>query len=242
MNTSENQATYSITLMELFSLIKRHWHIMLLAGVIGGLLTFVVCSFFVQTVYKASAKMIVNVRQDQTSTVTNDQITSSQKLADTYAIIIRSQTVLLPVIETLELPMTYDELQKIVSVTSVNDTQVMEVAVENTDRDMAVKIVNEILNISPAIILDAVEAGSVKMIEKAYIANKPIAPNTNLNTILAAFLSMVLVLLFILLRTLLDNTYKTDLELLSDLGLPVMGIIPDYDSLQRNAGGKMKEV
>lgn len=234
MNNSQNHTSDSITLMELFGLIKRHLVIIMIAGMIGGAVTFVACKLFVQPVYKASAKMIVNVRQDQSSTVTNDQITSSQKLADTYAIIIRSQTVLVPVIDKLQLPMTYEELQKIVSVTSVNNTQVMEVAVENTDRDLAIKIVNEILYISPAIILDAVEAGSVKMIEPAYSANRPVAPNTNLNTILASFLSMFLVVVIIVLQTVLDNTYKTELELTSDLGLPVLGIIPDYDASQRS--------
>ena len=33
-----------------------------------------------------------------------------------------------------------------------------------------------------------------------------------------------------------DNTYKTELELMNDLGLPVIGIIPDCDVLQRSTG------
>ena len=241
MNTSQNQTEYSIDLMDLMALIKRKLFLILAAGVIGGLITFLVCSFCIQPVYKASAKMIVNVRQEQSGTVTNDQITSSQKLADTYAIIIRSQTVLVPVIEKLQLPMTFEELQKIVTVSSINDTQVMEIAVENKDQALALQIVNEILNISPAIILDAVEAGSVKMIEKAYSAAKPISPHTNLNTVLAAFLSMFLVVVVILIQALMDNTYKTEMELLNDLGLPVIGIIPDFESYQHSSGSKKKE-
>ena len=114
MNTSQTRSEYSIDMMELFALIKRHLVWIIAAGVVGGLLTFGVCSFLVQPVYKASAKMIVNVRQDQSTTVTNDQITSSQKLADTYAIIIRSRTVLVPVIEKLDLSMSFEKLQKMV--------------------------------------------------------------------------------------------------------------------------------
>lgn len=242
MNTSQNHSEYSIDLMELLALIKRNLFLIITAGIIGGLITFAVCTFCIRPVYKASAKMIVNVRQEQSDTVTNDQITSSQKLADTYAIIIRSRTVLVPVIEKLNLPMSFEKLQKIVSVTSINDTQVMEIAVENKDQMLALQIVNEILNISPAIILDAVEAGSVKMIENAYSSNKPVSPNTNLNTILAAFLSMFLVIVVLLVRVLMDNTYKTDMELLNDLGLPVIGIIPDFENFQHSAGSKKKEV
>jgi len=242
MNTSQNHSEYSINLMELLALLKRHLLLILTAGIAGGLITFCVCSFCVKPVYKASAKMIVNARQEQSGTVTNDQITSSQKLADTYAIIIRSQTVLVPVIEKLDLSMSFERLQKIVSVSSINDTQVMEIAVEHKDQALALQIVNEILNISPDIILDAVEAGSVKTIEKAYSANKPVSPNTNLNTVLAAFLCMFLTVVILLIRVLMDNTYKTDVELLNDLGLPVIGVIPDFESFQHSSGGKKKEV
>ena len=201
----------------------------LVVGVIGGLLTFTTCSLFVAPVYRASAKMIVNARMDQSGTVTNDQITSSQKLVDTYAIIIRSQTVLNPVIEDLNLPISYSRLQKMVSVSSVNGTQVMQIAVEGTDPEMALQIVEEIVAICPAHIMDALEAGSVKVIEKAYLQPAPVAPNTNLYTLLAAFLSMFAVVAVVVIRVLLDNTYKSDADLRDDLGFPVLGVIPDLD-------------
>ena len=229
MNPVQEPREFSISIMELMTLVKRHLVMILLAGVIGGLLTFTTCSLFVAPVYKASAKMIVNARMDQSGTVTNDQITSSQKLVDTYAIIIRSQTVLNPVIENLNLPISYSRLQKMVSVSSVNGTQVMQIAVEGTDPEMALRIVEEIVTICPAHIMDALEAGSVKVIEKSYLQPAPVAPNTNLYTLLAAFLAMFAVVTVVVLRVMLDNTYKSDADLREDLGFPVLGVIPDLD-------------
>lgn len=229
MNPVQEPREFSISIMELMTLLKRHLVMILVVGVIGGLLTFTTCSLFVAPVYRASAKMIVNARMDQSGTVTNDQITSSQKLVDTYAIIIRSQTVLNPVIEDLNLPISYSRLQKMVSVSSVNGTQVMQIAVEGTDPEMALQIVEEIVAICPAHIMDALEAGSVKVIEKAYLQPAPVAPNTNLYTLLAAFLSMFAVVAVVVIRVLLDNTYKSDADLRDDLGFPVLGVIPDLD-------------
>ena len=232
MNSSQDQREASISFVELFALVKRHLVLIILAGLLSGMLTYCCCSFLVNPVYKASAKMIVNAKVDQSGNITNDQITSSQKLVDTCAIIIRSQTVLNPVIDKLGLDMDVETLQNKVSVTSLDATQVMEIAVESTDPVMAVKIVEEILIVAPEIIIDAVEAGSVKTVEPAYLQSKPVSPRTNLYTVVTAFLFMFLTTAVPVIRSVMDNTFKSDIDLYNDLGLPVLGVIPEYESCQ----------
>jgi len=241
MNVAQEQQARSISIQQLYVLIKRYLLLIIAAGLIGGIITYCVCSFIVSPVYEASAKMIVNSRQEQTGTVTNGQITSAQKLVDTYAIIVRSQPVLKPVIDNLNLSMDVEKLAKKVTVTSVNDTQVMQIAVQSKDPDQALQIVEQIVSICPTIIIDAVEAGSVKTIEPAHLKKEPVAPNTNLFTVVAAFLSMVTVVIVVILRFLLDNTYKSEIDLRNDLELPVLGVIPDYECcLKKNEGKEAK--
>ena len=242
MNPMNERNEKTISIQELFVLVKRYVALILAAGLIGGIVTYGICRFFVDPVYEASAKMIVNSRQEQNGTVTNDQITSSQKLVDTYAIIIRSYPVLEPVIENLGLQMDVEKLAKKVTVTSVNDTQVMQIAVQSKNAEQALQIVQQIEAVCPAIIIDAVEAGSVKTIEPAHLKKQPVAPSTNLYTVVAAFLCMATVLVFIIIRFLLDNTYKSETDLRNDLELPVLGVIPDYDYClkQKNEGKEGK--
>ena len=241
MSVTQEQREKSISMQELFILVKRYILLIIAAGIIGGIVTYCVCSFFVAPVYEASAKMIVNSRQEQTGAVTNDQITSAQKLVDTYAIIIRSRTVLEPVVDKLNLPMDFEKLAKMVTVTSVNETQVMEIAVQSTDSSMALSIVAEIVNTCPEIIIDAVEAGSVKTVEPAHLRNSPVAPNTNLYTLLAAFLCMFAVVAIVLVRFVMDNTYKSEIDLRDDLGLPVLGVIPNYERCMKQKEPEGKE-
>ena len=239
MNTVQEQNEKSISMQELFVILKKYLITIVVTGLAGGIGMFCLCRFLVAPVYEASAKMIVNARVEQTGTVTNDQITSSQKLVDTYAIIIRSQPVLEPVIETLGLSMDVEELAEEVTVTSVNDTQVMQIAVQSKDANQALRIVEEIVKLCPPIIIEAVEAGSVKTIEPAHLKNEPVAPHTNLFTLLAAFLCMFAVVVFAIARHLLDNTYKSEADLRNDLELPVLGVIPDYEyCVKQKAEGK----
>lgn len=238
MNQISEHNDKTISILELFVLLKRVWLVIIAAGLIGGVITYCICSFFVAPVYEANAKMIVNSRQEQTGSLTNDQIVSAQKLTDTYAIIIRSQPVLEPVIKTLGLSVDVEQLARRVTVTSVNDTQVMQIAVQSKNAKQALQIVQQIEEVCPAIIIDAVEAGSVKTIEPAHLKKEPVSPNTNLFTVVAAFLCMVMVVIFAVLRFLLDNTYKSEVDLRNDLDLPVLGVIPDYESCQKLSDGK----
>lgn len=242
MNPTKDHDVKSISIQELFVLVKRYLVLILAAGLIGGIVTYCVCGLLVDPVYEASAKMIVNSRQEQTGSMTNDQITSSQKLVDTYAIIIRSQSVLEPVIKNLKLPMDVEKLAKKVTVTSVNDTQVMQIAVQSTDPQQALQIVKQIVSVCPSIIIEAMEAGSVKTIEAAHLRQDPVAPNTNLFTVLAAFLCVAVAFVVVVLRFLLDNTYKSETDLRNDLELPVLGVIPDYGYClkQKNEGKEGK--
>lgn len=239
MNMDRESRDNSISMQQLFVLLRKYAALIATAGLVCGMLAWCVCSFFVDPVYEAGAKMIVNSRQEQTGNMTNDQITSAQKLVDTYAIIIRSQPVMGPVIENLGLQMSVEQLAAKVSVTSVNETQVMRIAVQSTNPEQALRIVEQIVSICPPIIIDAVEAGSVKTVEPAHLLQEPVAPSTNLLTVLAALLGMVLVMVVVLVRFLLDNTYKSERDLRNDLGLPVLGVIPDYEScLKQRKDGK----
>lgn len=242
MNQTNEHIEKTISIQELFVLLKRHLLLIVAAGLIGGMIAYCVCSLMIAPVYEASAKMIVNAKQEHNGSLTNDQIVSSQKLVDTYAIIIRSQPVLETVIETLQLPMDVEKLARKVAVSSVNDTQVMQIAVQSADPNQALRIVQEIVDVCPSMIIEAVEAGSVKTIEPAHLHKAPVAPNTNLYTLVAAFLCMAAVFILVIVRFLLDNTYKSEMDLRNDLELPVLGVIPDYEYClkQKNEGKESK--
>ena len=129
-------------------------------------------------------------------------------------------------------------------VSAVNNTQVMQITVQNEDPDTALAIAKKILDIAPAILVEKVEAGSVKAVEQAYSSREPVSPNTFKNGVLAALIAFVFSCGIIAVRFLLDNTYKTDMDIHRDLDLPVLGVIPTVESCANHAryGKKTKGV
>ena len=232
MNNEENEV---IDLVEILYAIRQHLLKVILATVVAAIIGFAASKFLMTPQYSSSAMMIVNTRQDVTSNVTSDQITSATKLVATYSIIIKSDTVLQQVIENLGLGITYSELNSRVSVQAVDDTQVMKITVNSTSPEWAQTVCDEILAVSPDIIKEAVEAGSVKEISKASLNLNPISPNINKNTALGAMVGLVLALGIIVLQVLLDNKINTEEDVTKYLDMTVLGVIPLYDQ-----GGKME--
>lgn len=228
-NVEQTEDEITIDLLEIMIVIKRHLAIiivaMIIVGTAGGLVTF----YFITPQYKATATLIVNARTEQVSTLTNDQLVTSQKLADTYGIIIQSDTILDQVITNLYLDITYDDLKEIITVTSVDDTQIMEVAVIHPDVTIAMEIVREITEIAPDIIAEAVEAGSVKVISSVRGTDNPVSPNLVKNVIICAFLGVVGAIGLVILKELLNNTFKTEEEITKKLGLTVIGVLPKME-------------
>ena len=229
----ENQDYETIDLLELLGVLRQHILALLLTTVLAALAGFLVSSFVLTPQYQASALMIVNTRQDTSANVTSDQLTSASRLVSTYSIIVKSDTVLNQVIANLGLNMTYETLASKVEVSAVDETQVMEITVTDPNPDGARQVCEQITQVAPDAILTAVEAGSVKVISAASVDPDPVSPNIPRNTAIAGVLGLVVCVGILFLRVLLDNKINTEEDVTKQLGLNVIGVIPDYEN-----GGK----
>lgn len=219
----------TIDLRELFYILKNNIVFIIVTTLAVTLAGAFVTFFLITPQYEAATTMIVNTRQDQNATVTNDQITSARNLVDTYSIIVKSDTVLDQVIRDLNMDMDYDTLQKKVTVSAVDSTQVMRVAVQDPSPEWAHAIAAKIAEIAPDIIQDMVEAGSVKVISEARVGDAPVSPRKLQNLAISMLIGLVVSVGIAFLRELLNNTFKTDEDIQKHLGLAVLGVIPEIE-------------
>lgn len=221
----------TIDLREIFLLVKKNLLLIVVVTMLAAVAGFLVSAFLLAPEYEASASLIVNSREDQSTqtTITNDQLTSATKLVDTYSVILTSDTVLDKTIETLGLDLDYEELLEKVTVEAVNGTQVMRISVRDADPVLAQNIVANIVEQAPEIIIQTVKAGSVEVISQAKAADEPISPKKMANTAISGILGLVAVLGVVFLRSVLNNRFMTDDDINKRLGLTVLGVIPQVD-------------
>ena len=223
---TDNNVT-EIDLLEVLRSIKKHLLLIIILGVVFGGGAFAYAKFGITPLYKASVQLIVNTKGENSDKVTNDNINSAKNLVDTYAIIIKSNSVLKQVIDELDLDMSYSSLMNNISVSSVNNTQIMEVVVKNPSSERAGKIVSKIADIAPEIIVKKVDAGSCYVINDVEIGVNPVSPNIKRYAIVGVLLGMVLGCVIAVIRMLLNNTVIDENDIAKYLGMPVLGVIPE---------------
>lgn len=227
---NKEQREVEIDLLQLARALWENAKYIVIVTVVLGLIGLVGSELFLTPVYESSARMIVNARKDDTQNITNDQLNTSKNLINTCAIIIRGREVIGQVISELQLKEDYGQLANCVSVNAVNNTQIMEVVVRHENPAVAQAVAAKILEIAPAIIVEIVEAGSVKPVEQAHTSADPVSPSVLKNGVLLALIGFVLSCAVIVIVFLADNTYKTDMDIQNDLELFVLGVIPTAES------------
>ncbi|MDK2813896.1 MAG: protein tyrosine kinase modulator [Clostridiales bacterium] len=218
-----------IDLREIFSLVKKNLAVIFMSVAVFALAGLLVTTLLIRPQYEATATMIVNSREDQQvqTAVTNDQINSARQLVNTYAVILKSDTVLGKTITDLKLDMDYEQLVKKVSIEAVDSTQVMKISVQDRDPETAKKIVSSIVKQAPEIIIKTVKAGSVEIISQPKAGARPVSPKKSMNTLLAGLVGGVISVGIIFLRSAMNNKFMNDKDITKHLGLTVLGVIPE---------------
>ncbi len=235
MNTNYNQNEEEISLSELFSIVKPYVLHILIVSVVFSLLSFGFTKLLVKPVYESNATLIVNNRKDEAQNITSDEINSARNLASVYSIVIKSNAVMEPVIKSMDTDITMEELSSKITVSSVDNTQVLKISVKDTNKELAQQYTSGIIKVAPSIMVDMVEAGSVKIISEPEIPNSPISPNVKMNVLVAGMLGFMLSIGVVFIRYIMDKTYKNPRELEADLEIAVLGVIPNFESVR---GGK----
>lgn len=242
MNSRKKQND-TIDLVALMRVMKDKLVWILLSALIFGGIGYAVSTFVLTPKYEASINMIVNNQKNASTTATGDSLNSAQRLVDTYAVVIKSNTVLNQVIKELNLETSYEQLNSQVSVSSVNGTQVMTISVKATDQETACEIVKEIADVSADQVSEAVEAGSCKIVSDVYATGQPVYPDVQRKTLKAALLGIILCAGLFTLQYLMDNTFRSEEDIRNELDIPVLGVIPAVECCGGNlskAGRKEK--
>lgn len=223
----------TIDLREYFGIIKKRFWIIALITVIAAVVSGIISFFMLKPVYEAKSTLIVNTeKNEETQMITGDQFNVTQKLAVTYGEIIKSRAVLEDVIKNLKLDNEYEELANNVTVSPVKDTQIISISVQDTNKQKARDIANEIPKVFAKEAKRITKANDIQVIDKAILPQNPIKPNKMMNMAIAAVLGAMIGLFVVFLIEYLDNKLKTPQDIEKHLGLSVLGVVPN-EKLER---------
>src|SRR5690554_1368249 len=93
-------------------------------------------------------------------------------------------------------------------------------------------------------IQEAMQSSDIAVIDPAVVKETPIKPRVKLNVLIAVFLAAILAVFIIFFMEYMDNRIKEEKDIERLTGLPVLGVIPNFDRVDhdRGYGGDDKSV
>ena len=182
----------------------------------------------------AEANNVQNKNVENGITITQNDINLNSKLVATYREVIKSITVLKDVINTLNLDCTVSELQDMISVSTVQDTEMISITVSNKDAVKSAKIANELAVKFSNQIKEIYNIENISIIDKAEVPTVPSNVNIVKQIIIYTLIGIVIALAVIFAMYYFDTTVK-DAAQIEKIGFTVLTSIPE-----KQEGGRRK--
>lgn len=208
---------------------KRLWlmvTIVLVCCTATGIFSYV----FIKPVYEASTKILVNSPLDRPGLPNLDLniINTNISLINTYREIIKTPAIMGIVAEQHpEFELSQEQLMKKIIFSSVSDTQVITLAIQDLSYEKAARIVNSVSEVFQQQIPLIMKVDNVYLLHQAdpLKVPNPVKPNPLLNIAVSFIASLLLSLGIILLLEFLDDRIKSEEDVEHYLSLPTLAVI-----------------
>lgn len=217
----------TIKIEDLLEALRKRWKMIVGITLAATIMAAVVSFFLIKPKYQASSKLFIGKETSQEQNNSDAQM--YQQLVKTYSEVITSRDLIERAIEKEDLDVEVGTVISGLSVIPVSGTQVMKISFESTDKELSKDVVGAITDEFIITAKDLIQNGNVKIFETVKLPEAPISPNKKMNIAIALLLGLMVGIGLAFLLEFMDNTFKTKEQLEEFMGLPVVGIIPDYD-------------
>ena len=217
-----------ISLVEIGQVLVKRWKLLFFLPLLALAIAYAVSSYIITPQYVSSSTLIVMPFTEtlEGGAVIRHDIESTRQVVQSCKELTLSIDSMQRMIGDLNLPYTANELRSLVTIT-VGDVTSISVADPNPVR--AYDINNQVTQVFMEFITGAARLDNVQLLNPAQVPLKPTSPRVGLNMAIAFVLGLMVAVALAFLFEHLDNTIKTAEDVQKYLGLPVLGVIPEFE-------------
>ncbi len=242
---NQNQRNYEeteIDLVEFFWVLWRKLPLMIAVGLFTALLAFGGSQFLMTPMYQSATKIyILNTQNSSNADVTYNDLQVGKQLVKDYSELIKSRFVLETVIEQLDLPISYEQLNGKVAVSTPTDTRVISITVTDSSPVMAMKIANAVREAASTHIRNVMDIEAVNIVETANMPTYKASPSVDKNMMLGGILGILIVAAIVIISHLLNDTIQTEEDVEKYLGISTLAMIPLNEADSKKKKKKYKK-
>ena len=224
----EQNAETEIDLVELFYRLLENLKIILPAALIGAVLAVVYTFNFVTPRYTATSKLyVVNTSN---SVVDLSALQIGTQLASDYKEVFSNWHVHERVIEELNLPYTYGQLNNMVSVSNTQSQRILHIKVVSTSPDEAKLLADTYAKVAQEFIAETMEMDRPNIFEEALKPSAPSSPNKTRNIVLGFMLGGLIAAAVVVIQFIIDDRIRNEEDITKYAGIAVLGVMPVVDA------------
>ena len=224
------EKTVEISLSDILEVLKKSWKLIIILGIIGVLIGFIVNWYVLVPTYTASSRLYImnstsggNYTENGDLIVSTTDLSSSLMLSKDYVEILKSSRVTSAAQQRMGLLSLRDYA---ISVNSGTDTRMIRIVVRGADQKGVAKLANILTEEFTACVQQIMHMDNVTVIDSATVPANPSGPAKLKNTFLSGMAGVFLALAIAFLRFFLDTTIKTSEDIERQLNLPVLAKVP----------------
>ena len=219
-----------VSLQEIALVLKKRMLLIFSMMILGVVALAGVTFFLITPKYETDTQLVVQSNQE---TLTNanlqSDLTGNVMMVNTYKDLIKSDVVLdqvsLQLTKENVIQYTSNELNKMISVTQSQNSQMFSIRVISINAKEAMEIANKTAMIFKEKAVEILKVDKVSIISPAKLQTTPVSPNKKLNLLIGAVIGLILGVMIVFLLEFLDKTVKDTKFIEDELELPILGEI-----------------
>ncbi len=225
----------SINLTEMMKKLISSWKLIVCLALIFALVAGVYTACFVTPLYKATSGIYVLANSDSVINAADLQLGTA--LTHDYIKLFQMWEVHEAVISELNLPYSYQEMRKMLSVTNTANTRMLDITVTATSAEEAATIANAYAEIASALIAETMSTDKPNIVSTALVPKQPSSPSLARNVIVMGTLGALIACAYVVIGYMMDDKFKSAEEIRMYTGWTTLAIIPiEQNDSKKNSG------
>lgn len=217
------QEPKTVDLMGMFFRILEKFWVVLVSAVICGTLMGMIAKNSVTT-YSATAKLYIVNKENSGVNIADLQLGTVLTLD--YQEVFKTWEVHKMVIEELNLPYSYEQMQSMLSISNPEDTRILYITVSNPDAKMAAAIANSYAEAAKTFITNTMDGVEPSDFSSAMEPSIGYSANTGTSAVIGFVGGGVLAIAILALLFVLDNRPRSPEAIRQHGGIPTLSVFP----------------
>lgn len=230
-----------INILEYISEIKKNFRSIAIITLSFIFIAILYTSFLIKEDYEANAKVFVGKQkfQNTTESYNNEEVNLYQRLITTYSEVIKSKNLINKSINESKINSLKEVNEKFeyksvigdLTVNPIKDTQIIELKYTSKDAQQSYDLLYSITENFISYSKELYPTVNIKVIEQVNVDSESLVNKKIMIIGMAFILGLIISIGIVIMRMYFSNTFKNKDSLEKELGLAVIGTIPDLETV-----------